>query len=402
MEALSKEKSTGSKRNTIFVVDLLPDGLIPFKELFGQFNHLVYYSTSFDEMKSVMEGLSPDLVIVKLQSAEQSAEEFLGYVKKKVPHALRMAYSQEADRMELMRLVACGVAHRYLCLPWEKNNVSSHLIRDLDTRNKMRTKKCWQFLDSEDRLPILPDVLRGMAQLLRDPDVSIPRLVAVIEKDPIVSSKLLQIVNSAAFPKIGVIGELLRAVTYLGISQVRELVLFICAREMFPPAKRCANAYISVAKHSFNCSILASIVAQTVAPGNEKEAATAALLHDIGKIVFFSSAFCETYLNHLSAPGQFNPFSPESEDDEGVFDISHSELGSCLLLWWDMPLSIIAAAAEHNLPLHNLIGVTKCVAIAKRCIQEAGQNGCLDPELDELKVEFPVDSWRDGVRKILA
>jgi len=401
MGSTPEQNFAGRRRNTIFVVDHAADNLDRFKTLFGSLNHLVYYSTSPDDIRSIMEGVSPDIVICNLYMPGSSARDFLGYLKKKAPHAIRMVYSVESDLVELMRLLSCGIAHRYFCLPWEKNNLGELLLRDLATRNKIRTKKCWDFLEAESLLPVLPDVLREIDEILRDDNFSIERLVGVIEKDPVVSAKLLQIVNSSAFPKISAISDLQRAVTYLGIKQVREVVLFVCAREMFPPAKRCAEASVTVARQSFRCSKLAVVVAKTVAPGWEKEAATAALLHDIGKMLFFTAPFCDTYFSELGAQGTFNPFDPAWESDQEVFGISHTEIGCCLLLWWDMPLSIVATAAEHNVALAQLGGVSLSVAIARRCLAEAGQPGRVDVEIDKLPEEFPIEKWRSEARKIV-
>ncbi len=399
----NRQTSKNARRtNTIFVVDHEEGNLARFKELFENYKNLVYYSTSPDEIVSVMEGVSPDLVLGNFRMRGHAAEDFFRYIKNKTPHAIRAVYSQESDKSELMRLLAVGNVHRFFCLPWEKNNIDQLLARDMATRSRLRTKKVCDFLEREDRLPILPDVVREIDLILQSQDYTIGDLAVVIEKDPVIASKLLQIVNSAAFPKKSSISDLGHAVTYLGIKQVREIVLFICARDVFPPSKKCREAASSVAEMSFRCSKLASQVGGIVCPGLEKEAATAALLHDIGKMVFYSPSYCQTYITHMSnSCGDYNPVSPEAEFDDGPFGIAHTEIGSCLLLWWNMPISLIETAANHCLPLKDLSGITKSVAIAYRCLMRAGNPNMELDGLVGLDAEWPLDKWLEEAKVLL-
>jgi len=354
-----------------------------------------------DDIKEIMVGVSPDMVIGNFYMPGHAAADFFTQIKKQAPHAIRVVFAEESDAGLMMRLLACGTVHRFFCLPWKKNNVDSLLIRDLATRARLRTRKVWDFLEAESRIPVLPDVVLRMEEVLHDPDFSLDQLVAVIKQDPVVTAKLLQLVNSSAFPKDYAIGDLSRAVTYLGIRQVRELVLFLCAREIFSASKQCSDAAVQVAKQSFRCSKLAGLVAKTVAPGLEKEAATAALLQDIGKLVLFTPAFCDTYLAALAKDQQYGVLGGEVEDDEAAFGISHSELGSCLLLWWDMPFVIVETTANHTLPLAQLQGIPKSVAIAYRCLQEARFGDRLVTDLAELDSNLPLAAWRKSAKAIL-
>ncbi len=391
----------GTHRNTIFVVDHATDNLDRFKALFRKTPHMVYYSTSPEDIKAIMVGVSPDMVIGNFHMPGHAAIDFFSLIKREAPHAIRVVFAEEADAGLMMRLLACGTVHRFFCLPWKKHDVDSLLIRDLATRARLRTRKVWDFLEAESRIPVLPEVAMRMEEVLHDAEFSMEQLVNVIKQDPVVAAKLLQLVNSSAFPKDYAITSLQRAVTYLGIRQVRELVLFLCAREIFPPSRQCSDASVQVAKQSFRCSKLACLVAKTVAPGLEMEAATAALLQDIGKLVLFTPTFCETYLASLALDPLFGVLGGEVEEDEAAFGISHTELGSCLLLWWDMPFAIVETTANHNLPLAELQGIPKSVAIAQRCLQEARFGDQVVTDLASLDPTLPLALWRKGAKAIL-
>jgi HD-like signal output (HDOD) protein len=385
---------------TFFVVDYDSETMERYREIFSRWPHLVYYCSTIQEAKSIMEGVTADFLITRLRMPGVSPADFLTHVREKCPHSIRLVYSESRDRQELINIVASGIAHRYMCLPWEKDNFTEVLSRDLLTRSRLRQNKCWKFLAAGgEALPSLPEVVIKLEEVLRQPDYSLENIAGIIEKDPAISSKLLQVANSSAFARNSVIHDLKHAVSFLGVKQIKEIVLYLAALKSFKISHQCHANVAEISEHSFLCSRLAVEVANTVLPGQEREVATAALLHDIGKLVFFSSA-CGLYRDFIS--GRDTPEIPASEFETELFGVTHAELGSSLMLWWNLPMNIIETAANHNLPLIQLWGVPLCVAIADRCLIEAAGHGeKVVTDLDVLANEFPVDEWRTKAWEML-
>lgn len=150
--------------------------------------------------------------------------------------------------------------------------------------------------------------------------------------------------------------------------------------------------------HSLQCAKLARIVAREIAPGREEEVGAAALLHDIGKLVYYSY-LCPRYLDFVSQRGAFELSSSEIEEE--VFGIPHGKLGGSLLLWWNMPLVLVETAANHNLPLAELEVVPKSVAIADRCLLEASRKGQVLTDLRTLDPEYPLAKWLQIATKLV-
>ncbi|OGR03241.1 MAG: hypothetical protein A2511_06645 [Deltaproteobacteria bacterium RIFOXYD12_FULL_50_9] len=387
------------KMYTFFVVDHNRETLERFKGIFSQWPHIVYYCSTIQEAKSIMEGVTADFLITRMRMPGVAPADFLTHVREKCPQSIRLIYSEAKDRQELINLVASGVAHRYMCLPWAKEDFTKVLSRDLMTRSRLRENKCWKYLEAGDSLPSLPEVVVKIEEELRDPDYSIDRLAEIIEKDPAISSKLLQLANSSAFARNSVIHDIKHAVSFLGVKQVKEIVLFISAVKSFKFAHQCQSNVVEISEHSFQCSRLAVEVAQIVLPGQERDVATAALLHDIGKLIFFSTA-CGLYRDYVD--GRDTPEISASEFEFELFGVTHAELGSSLMLWWNLPMSIIETAANHNLPLIQLWGVPLCVAIADRCLIEASGHGeNVKTDLDMLADSFPIEEWRTKAWEML-
>lgn len=381
------------------IVDDNPESVGFFKTHFAGCRHLACYCGSEKAAKSLMAGVYPDIVVSRLHFDNTSGKKLFLYVTEQYPNAIRIIFSDESEQQNLIRMVATGIAHRYFCMPWEKNGVGAILAHDLLTRSRLRVHNCWRYLKAENVMPAIPSVMREIEEVVQDDDFAMDKLVEVISKDPAIAAILLQVVNSAAFPKKAVIGDLHHAVTFLGISQTRELVLYVCARQILAPPRKCSELFRLVSTHSFLCSRLAGIIARQLMPGLEKAASTAALLHDIGKLIFFS-VNCNRYLELLDFQAAFDQSSADCEIKE--FGVSHSQLGSSLMLWWNLPMTMIESAANHNLALDKLSGIPRCVAIADRCLREVESNGEVITDLDTLRDEFPVDEWRTLAGELLA
>ena len=144
--------------------------------------------------------------------------------------------------------------------------------------------------------------------------------------DPAIAAKVLQLSNSAFFSQGRTIADLRTAVTRLGLSTLRDLVL---ASEVF------STPTLSTAERNSlqQRALLASRLAARLLPESSAElGATAALLADIG----------------LLLPGVRNERSEPSL--AGDTRPGHAEAGAYLLGLWGLPMPIIEAVAFHLQP----------------------------------------------------
>ncbi|MFA6284192.1 MAG: response regulator [Desulfurivibrionaceae bacterium] len=385
-----------TKKCSVFIVDPNPLRTGAFQELLGRWPHLVCYSKTIEEFKQLLSGIVPDVVLCNLNLPGQQAQDFLRYVASVCPHAIRIVYSEKIEADALVRLVATGAAHRAFCLPLSKE-IGRSLEHDLSVCSRIRIRKCWSFLNHGQGLPMLPPVVHELEAIFQNPDYALTQVVEVLGKDPILAARLLQMVNSVHFSRGMKIDDLHRAVSCLGISRTRKMVLFICALNHFQYPKKCHRLALNIIDHSIQCGRLAGLIAKSLAPGQERTAVTAGLLHDIGKLVFLASL--DETLHHSPAFMQrYGLFATEME--EQLFGISHLELGSALLLWWNLPLVMVDAAANHSQPLNSLQGVPLCVAIADRCLLKAVNGEAITTDFNLLPKDLPVEQWLQYARSM--
>jgi HD-like signal output (HDOD) protein len=386
-----------SKTYTVFLINEVPVNLQRFRQYFEGRKFLVYYLQTYREAHAVMAGVFPDIIIGRIDAQNDEGRSFFETVQYHSPRTVRIAVSDEQNRRILMQLLVSGIVQRFLCYPWQKNNLEEILNRDLVTRSRIRTSRCWKYLQRGHFLPSVPSIVREIEQILAEPEFTLKEIVKVIEQDPLVATRLLQIVNSAAFAKSGTINDLLLAVSYMGINCLRELLLFICAIESFSLEKKCDKIARRIARHSFMCGKLARMIASTYQPGEVREASTAALLHDIGKLVMLTNSG-DKLTKLIAKSGDYGHLWPTGKIEEEIFGFRYPEIGSCLLLLWNLPMNLIESVAGIEYPLLDLQGVSRIVAIADRCLMETARNDSVDLDLETLIPHMPVDKWRKAAQ----
>jgi len=139
-------------------------------------------------------------------------------------------------------------------------------------------------------LPSLPDIALKLRQAMKN-EIGVDSAVKIIQLDPAMTAKLIQIANSPLYSPINPITNCQDAVSRLGLSTTRNLVMSLGLKQLF----KCQDAKISAAMHkvwkrSLYISSLSTILAEEVGSINPDDALLAGLLCDIGIVPLLSFA----------------------------------------------------------------------------------------------------------------
>lgn len=140
-------------------------------------------------------------------------------------------------------------------------------------------------LSGDINFPTCLDAAILVRNTLKDPFVNLDRVVQAIGVEPLISSKLLRLANSAAYnPGGGAINELSSAVSRLGFEIVRTTALAVAMDQMLK--SRHLSAYDRLARETWEYSIqiaaIARVLARRLGRVNPDEAMLAGLVHNIG------------------------------------------------------------------------------------------------------------------------
>ena len=88
-------------------------------------------------------------------------------------------------------------------------------------------------LESSGKLPVLPEVLLSLLAACEDQDCSISDIADIISRDPALSLRVLQLVNSAYYGCRHSFGGIEQAVIYLGANTVKNLAVTTSVHQVF-------------------------------------------------------------------------------------------------------------------------------------------------------------------------
>jgi HD-like signal output (HDOD) protein len=212
------------------------------------------------------------------------------------------------------------------------------------------------------------------------------KIVAVVEKDPAITAKVLQVANSAYFRNATV--SLKRAAVFIGLMNLKDIVLGCSVLEALDCKAMGAFSIESLWDHYVRSNGLVHNLYERIHDEKVDETSgSAGLLYDIGILVllhYFPEQFKEIMACCHQTPG-LGLLAAEEE----VMGVNHAQLGAYLLSWWNLPQPIIEATLYHHDPLSESVANREFVALigVVSHLSLAVLDPCLVAELDPGIVE---------------
>lgn len=237
------------------------------------------------------------------------------------------------------------------------------------TKNTLTPK---ELVTGSIRLVSLPEVCIRVNEMLDEPAVTAAELGQIISQDTSLTARLLKIVNSSYYGFQSKIETVSRAVTVVGLRELRGLVIAASAVETFSNVPDTILNKVRFWRHSLYCGVIARLLAEQCNVLHSERLFVAGLLHDIGKLIIAQRLPTETRMVALEAEsGKRSEF--EIEQDFLGFD--HAEVGGELMKAWNMPETLFESVAYHHDPRRAESGVieTCLIHLANVLTDEAEQ-----------------------------
>jgi HD-like signal output (HDOD) protein len=226
-----------------------------------------------------------------------------------------------------------------------------------------------------DGIEDLVEVALRIVHMVEDPSSSATDIGREISQDAALTARLLRIANSTALGHHGKIATISRAITVLGVRQVRDLTVGLTAIRTFEGIGNELVTMESFWRHSFLCAVAAGQIAARRGRGRDDSPFVAGLLHDIGQLVLFSRAPVQARQALL--------MSVDSADDLGLFlcerevmGFDHGAVGLALAQKWGLPRSLQECIEFHHEPTrakaHPLEVATVHIANSAAVLAEIG------------------------------
>jgi HD-like signal output (HDOD) protein len=296
-----------------------------------------------------------DIVVTDMRMPGMDGATLLAHVKAEFPSTARMVLSGYADRASVLR--ALPVAQQFLSKPCDAETLRSTIDRTSRLHKLLDHQAIRLAIGELAQLPSVPQTYYALAEAAARPDVNITDIADIIEQDPAMSIKVLQLVNSSYFGTAQHVASIRAAVSYLGIEILKGLALAAHAFSAGATAPIQGFSLEGLQNHAIVTARLARRFLTD--PRQADEAFTAALVHDVGKIILA-----------LSLPEPFRQILDEARRsgrpvqvvEKERLGVTHAEVGGYLLGTWGLPFSIVECVVLHHRP--NDVGDGPCEVLA--------------------------------------
>lgn len=203
-------------------------------------------------------------------------------------------------------------------------------------------------LQSATRLPPFPAVIQRVLQLVEDPKSSARNVVEAIQYDQALTANILRVCNSAYFGARRPLYSVQDALVRIGFQQLLEIVLSYGSAFLFSRACRGYDmAEGDLWRHSVACALVSQNLAQRLQREKTSICFTAALLHDVGKIVLNEYVGENwTAIRKLVQEDGLSFLEAERE----VLGIDHAEMGGRISEQWQFPPTLVVGIRYHHSP----------------------------------------------------
>jgi putative nucleotidyltransferase with HDIG domain len=231
-----------------------------------------------------------------------------------------------------------------------------------------------------DRMPAFPKSVQKILELTRDVNCSPKDLVQVIDKDPVVTVKVLRVVNSAYYSLPKQITSINHAVVYLGFNTIKNLALSIAAIGILPVNNAANFDGGQYLLHSLSTAGIAKQLALRVDNADPMDCFIAGLLHDFGKVVF--AQFMPIEFKKALEISQWNETSLHLALRE-VVGTDHAVVGAMLVEKWRFPADLIEAVRYQYSPGLKDTPMIACVFAANQISKKRGFGFGGNPWIEE-------------------
>ncbi|MCX7966344.1 MAG: HDOD domain-containing protein [Syntrophorhabdaceae bacterium] len=191
--------------------------------------------------------------------------------------------------------------------------------------------------------PSLKCLVDRIIFLITDPNSSINDIYKILYQDPALSAKILSIANSAYYNRGYPIYDLHQALMNIGLEETKNVILCLTLMNGLKDKLKFKDLF-RFWNHSLFVATSARVLTEKTLDGNPQIAYIGALLHDIGKIVFYSEI--EDYDRQIN-----DLISNEKEKctvENEIFGIDHQEIGYIIAKKWKLPDAITAMIKYHH------------------------------------------------------
>ncbi|WP_374680799.1 HDOD domain-containing protein [Accumulibacter sp.] len=218
--------------------------------------------------------------------------------------------------------------------------------------------------------PTFLDITFQVRTALKKPDLTIEQLGTLVSAEPLMSTKIIRLANSAAMNRSGrIIADLNRAIARVGMEAVRSVSFAVAMEQLLNSKKMAPFEALSrrLWEHSMHVAALSRVLARRLTKISPDEAMFAGLVHDIG--VFYLLSRAANFPDLIADPAELHQLLVQW----------HADIGHALLAAMGLPDELLTVVQEHELEhaMDSVSTLAEVLFVANRLANV--QHGWRDP-----------------------
>ena len=303
-----------------------------------------FYCKNGNDALSIMEQHYVNIVISDIQSQQIDGEELLDIIKNKYPSTIRIALYEEDNEMDLL-LKTIVSAHKYISKPIKPEKFRTLILDAKQLYDILENENLRSIINKIDKFPLLPQTYLDIEEEIKKDDFSLQRISKIVQSDIIITTRILQVINSPFFGLPQDVTDIGQAVNLLGITMIKSLILYVQIFSSYEGNMRVEKLHREIWDHSLKVASNAKLIVSNLGVKTETETAyVTGLLHDIGKIIVINN---EDYIYEILELMKLKNIEYNDAEKE-VLGTTHAEIGAYLLSLWGLPKIIIDSVLNHH------------------------------------------------------
>jgi len=141
--------------------------------------------------------------------------------------------------------------------------------------------------------PAMPQVVFELRHMIKRQSSSVKDVSDVLEKDPVISLRLISVAKSPVYKGYGDVKSVQVAIPRLGFKETLSIVMAISSKSLYEVKQPQFRVVLDkMWGHSLACAYASKLIAQSLALGDPETIFLMGLIHDVGKVILLR-AFAE-------------------------------------------------------------------------------------------------------------
>ncbi len=195
--------------------------------------------------------------------------------------------------------------------------------------------------------PSMPGAAVKLLALIDDPEINVAQIEKILRQDAGLTANLLKLANSAYLGIPSKVGSVRQAILLLGLKRLIQMVIASCVSAiMDKPVPGYDLPAGELWRHSIAVTVAAEGLVKELNVEAAEEVFTAALLHDVGKLVL--GEFVADDFKKIEK-ALIRGVTFETAEDM-VLGTNHADIGARILSQWSLPPDIVNTVRWHHDP----------------------------------------------------